>query len=167
MENTSYQNRLRAIGVQLDREHQGKLTLLEVPGGFIVRVVRGRSSGQILEFTLDDFPALLDESQQSRGGPTKTPDPSPLFPTGYQDGLRAVGYLLDQAEARSVLIVELSNHLLIAARRIVRSSRTGAFEPFEHYFSPEEMTQLLDEAFKRRRAQPEQRSAFRRFIDGS
>ena len=56
------------------------------------------------------------------------------------DGLRAVGYLLDQAEARSVLIVELSNHLLIAARRIVRSSRTGAFEPFEHYFSPEEMT---------------------------
>lgn len=110
-----YQEYLRAIGRYIDYKIYRHILLIQTDHGFVLRVClnkQGTVEAIGLELTFIDLLNLISGYRESRG----SSDPAiatPLFPTGYEDFLRALGYELDQAGANSVQLVELSEGLLV------------------------------------------------------
>ena len=164
----SYQHRLRVIGRQLDLHGYRAANLLEVGGGFVVRALApGSRTPEALEFPDRDFPLLVAGAIAARGEGERGRSSSPLLPTGYEDFLRALGHRLDAQAAEAITVTDLDS--FVAVGGVARAEGWGhtTVEPLRALLYAEDITQLLDEAF-RRRATPEKKgSAFARLLGRS
>ncbi|MEZ4523126.1 MAG: hypothetical protein R3A46_16025 [Thermomicrobiales bacterium] len=152
----TYQNRLRVIGHHLDTNEYRDVAILEIDGGFIARATPRRGKrAQALEFPDTQFEQLMQGAVNYRGhGPTYD-NRSSVLPTGYEDFLRGLGFLLDNQSAIAVTICELDQHVLITGQEPSDNvAGHEAFRRFERYLSGDDIQQLLDDAFNRRTGRP-------------
>jgi hypothetical protein len=114
----TYQWLLRAIGAYLDEQPSCRISLAEVSDGFLVRLQRAlhKLEPQVEYFKRE---VLVEQLQQIFDQPKK---PSghvrhqgvwSAFPNGHQDFFRALGYELDEASARGILVDELEDGIVI------------------------------------------------------
>ncbi|MGH2409840.1 MAG: response regulator [Chloroflexota bacterium] len=162
----TYENRLRAIGRQLDIYGYKAINISEVAGGFLVRALpqTGRSA-EALEFPDRDAVEVLARAVDARGQGERSRRGAELLPTGYEDFLRALGHRLDAGSMEAITITELEP--LIAVGGIALLDQNGTFMPgpFYELLQIEQIKYILDEAFGRRASQrSSQRSAFERLM---
>lgn len=148
----TYQNRLRVIGHHLDTEQYRDAAIFEIEGGFIVRATpRHSKRAQALEFPDSQFEQAMHVAINHRGHGPKYDNHSSVLPTGYQDFLRGLGFLLDNQNTIGITICELDSHVLVAGHEPSNSvSGHNAFRPFERYLTYDDIQRLLDDAFHRR-----------------
>jgi hypothetical protein len=114
----SYQELFRALGAILDQDNTGRISIVEVEDGFLLRRQRYRHT--LTETALSHLSreTLRLHAEQlrldvrgrwvrQRSGLWNR------FPFSHQDFFRALGHELDQAGARHVVIDELSEGLLV------------------------------------------------------
>lgn len=115
-ENT-YQWLLRALGAYLDEEPSCRISLAEVSDGFLVRLQRAlhKLDPQVEHFKRDTLQEQLVRLQRERKHSTRARHQGvwSSFPNGHQDFFRALGYELDQAQARGILIDELEDGVVV------------------------------------------------------
>jgi DNA-binding NarL/FixJ family response regulator len=152
----TYQNRLRAIGRQLDIYGFHSITVLEIDGGFIVRANRERSRrSQALEFPDRDFPRIVASAIEDEGmNEKKSFQQSNLIPTGYEDVLRALGHRLDKISANSIVITELEEMIVASGRGNDERSAVPGLVPFNYLLERDDIELMLNEAFHRRGQAP-------------
>jgi DNA-binding NarL/FixJ family response regulator len=153
----TYQNRLRAIGRQLDMYGFYTVSIIEVKGGFLVRAQKQRSRlPQTFEFLNRDFPRLVASAiHDDLTGDDKPFHQSELTPTGYEDLLRAIGYKLDQMSAEAIVLTELEEMFVVAGRGNNEKNAVPELLAFNLFLKPEEIETMLNAAFRRRgREQP-------------
>lgn len=149
----SYQNKLRLVGVNLDRNNMRRAKILEVPGGLLVRAARSDNvTEELLEFPDESFERFFADAINQRGGGKGTPlrIKSELIPTSYSDVLRAVGFYLDGWMTRSIIISEGSEGIYVSGLRLLETSVQSRYSPFDELFTPETIDSLLTEAYERR-----------------
>lgn len=147
----TYQNRLRIIGRQLDLGGYRSVNLLEIAGGFLVRVMRpGQRAPEALEFTHDDFPSLYSATIGARGKGPRFGSRHPMLPTGYEDFMRALGYGLDERHAEAIAITELDSMIAVNGVAPVETYHETTMAPFQILLRPDDVVSLLDQAFRRR-----------------
>ncbi|MGI8967534.1 MAG: hypothetical protein ACR2GA_00310 [Chloroflexota bacterium] len=147
----TYQNRLRVIGRQLDLAGYRSVNLLEIAGGFLVRVMQpGERVSEALEFPHTDFPDLLTAALAARGEGVRRRKNHPLVQTGYEDFLRALGYRLDEQYAEAITITELDGFVAVNGVAPANGYHETTIQPFQTLLRPDDVAQLLDEAFRRR-----------------
>jgi CheY-like chemotaxis protein len=157
----TYQNRLRVIGREMDLGEFRSVGIWEVGGGFLVRGTRsGRRAAEALEFLDRDFPQLI--AVTNRGDGERRQRPGGLLPTGYEDLLRAIGRKLDEHVAESVGFAELSHALLVWGLSAYEGAAHTAPVPFEWLMTADDITLLLDEAYRLRTATPSPPGLLRR-----
>lgn len=153
---SSYQWLLRALGTYLDEEPSCRITVAEVPGGFMVRLQRAlhKPEPEVLKFDRDTLRQHLEQIQQRRkpSGPKHHQGVWAAFPNGHADFFRALGYELDQERAHSVLIDELEDGVVVSY-----SIPDGeGWRKKMVTLSVEHIEQILNEAFNRRKQGQEQ-----------
>lgn len=147
----TYQNRLRAIGRQLDLYQYQSINLMEVGGGMLVRAtMRGSRTPEALEFLDEDFAALLRGGFAARGEGERPRGQSKLLPTGYEDFLRALGYRLDQSMAEAVSVTELDAFIAVGGVARIDASGHTTVGPMHWLLYTDDIAFLLDEAYRRR-----------------
>lgn len=147
----TYQNRLRVIGRQLDLYGYRSVTILEVAGGFLVRgAAGGARAPEALEFLDQDFPQLLQGAIGARGDGEHTRSTSSLLPTGYEDFLRALGHRLDTQFSEAVSISELDSFVAVGGVARTDGFNRTSLSPLQWLLRNDDITYLLDEAFRRR-----------------
>jgi DNA-binding NarL/FixJ family response regulator len=158
----TYQNRLRVIGRQLDLYGYRGATILEVAGGFLVRgAAAGSRTPEALEFLDRDFPQLLRAAYDARGEGERQRSTSALLPTGYEDFLRALGQRFDDRFAEAVTVTELDSFVAVGGVAKVDATGQTGFAPLQWLMRADDITYLLNEAFRRRAPVPEsKRGAF-------
>jgi Bacterial Ig domain len=114
----TYQSMLRALGAYLDEEPSCRITLAELPDGFLIRVRRALHSldPQVLHFTRTTLDEQLNQfARLKRSAGPRVPSQGvwSRFPNGHQDFLRALGYELDQVSAQSIFIDELEDGFIV------------------------------------------------------
>jgi hypothetical protein len=112
----SYQRLLRAIGAYLDHEPIGRFRLIEMPDGFTVITERGTAKPQLqdLHFERATLAEQADQLVRGRnvfGGRHRYE--WPLCRAGHEDFLRALGFELDDSEARAVSLDELEDGVVV------------------------------------------------------
>ena len=93
------QDGLRAAGHFLDSNDRRLTSLLVVADGIVLTLMPRdlRGVDEALLLTHDDLRALWEQSRRARaatpvpGSDLQTRTPDPIFPTGYEDFLRALG----------------------------------------------------------------------------
>ena len=75
---------------------------------------------------------------------------STLLPTGYEDFLRAVGHRLDLRQAAAITVAELDGLVAVGGVGRLDGAARGEVAPFQDLLRPEDVADLLDEAFRRR-----------------
>lgn len=90
------QDGLRAAGFYLDRSGRRLVSLLVVADGIVLSLLSHdlRLADEGVLLTHDDLRDLFTQARAARGMAGSTPPPrriDPLFPTGYEDFLRALG----------------------------------------------------------------------------
>ena len=89
------QDGLRAAGHFLDTNDRRLTSLLVVADGIVLTLMPRdlRGVDEALLLTQDDLRALWDQACGARAGGSElqTHTPDPIFPTGYEDFLRALG----------------------------------------------------------------------------
>lgn len=148
----SYQNMLRAIGRHLDTQGYRSITILEVEGGFVLRVLNQEdpTSPQAIELPHGDVQGLVLRNFTARGGKDDTVARPPLCPTGYEDFLRALGYELDRNSARSISVQELADGFAVAYVQLQQGRDSYLWESRSVVMQSAQIYALLNEAFKRR-----------------
>jgi hypothetical protein len=112
---------LRALGTFLDTRPSCRITLAEVPEGFLVRLQHGLDELEpdIMTFSHNALEDQLDLLYQ-RHRPVLHARHRGVwasFPSGHSDFFRALGHELDQSGARDILIDELEDGLMVTYRR--------------------------------------------------
>lgn len=147
----TYQNRLRAIGRQLDLSLYQSMNLMEVGGGILVRgTPRGSRVPEALEFPDKDFTGMFRGGFAARGEQQRERVKTPLLPTGYEDFLRALGYRLDTSFAEAVSIVELDSFVAVGGVAKIDAAGHTAVAPLQWLLYAEDIIFMLDEAYLRR-----------------
>lgn len=149
----TYQEKLRLIGLHLDRENMRRMTIIEVPGGVLVRAVgRDGITEELLEFPDDAFETHYEEAirQRDQSHVEHLRIKSELIPTSYSDVLRAIGAWLDQALARSIVVSEGAGGIYVTGLMLQETSVQSRYAPFDEFFSPDGVDLLLTEAHARR-----------------
>lgn len=113
----TYQWLFRALGAYLDGEPSSRITLAETPAGFVVRfqalsTVADPLVVQLHRDTLVDQIHALPRGAKS-AAKTRHQGIWWNFPNGHQDFFRALGFELDEAQARNVLLDELEDQLIL------------------------------------------------------
>jgi hypothetical protein len=115
-ENT-YQWLLRALGAYLDEEPSCRISLAEVSDGFLVRLQRAlhKLDPQVEHFQRNTLQEQLQRLRSERKHTVRARHQGvwSSFPNGHQDFFRALGYELDQAQARGILIDELEDGVVV------------------------------------------------------
>jgi hypothetical protein len=115
-ENT-YQWLLRALGAYLDEEPSCRISLAEVSDGFLVRLQRAlhKLDPQVEHFKRDTLQEQITRLRNERKHSVRARHQGvwSSFPNGHQDFFRALGYELDQAQARGILIDELEDGVVV------------------------------------------------------
>jgi CheY-like chemotaxis protein len=161
----TYENRLRAIGRQLDLYHYKAINLSEVGGGFLVRALPhdGRAA-EALEFLDRDAAHVLSHAVTARGEGERPRPSDVLLPTGYEDFLRALGHHLDSGSMQAITVTELEPLIAVGGIAPLENSNDTTFAPFYELLQSDHIKYLLDEAFRRR---TNQRSTLGRLLGGS
>jgi len=115
-DHATYQRLLRALGAHLDQAGASRFCTIELPDEFLVVLHGGSTKPQPQEVHLS-MAALAEQARQLARG-RKLFGSSynkgwKLASTGHQDLLRALGYELDRADARYILIDELEDGLMV------------------------------------------------------
>ena len=148
---STYQNRLRVIGRQLDVYGYRGINLLQVAGGFLVRALGPEQrTPEALEFPDRDFPVLLAGAFAARGENTRSRTRSPLLETGYEDFLRALGFWLDERAAEAITVTELDQFIAVGGIGKVDGGAQTMLEPFQRLWRTDDIACLLAEARSRR-----------------
>ncbi len=147
----TYENRLRAVGRQLDLYGYSAINLSEVAGGFLVRALpRGGRIAEALEFLDRDAAQVLSQAVAARGEGGRTPPTAVLLPTGYEDFLRALGQYLDVGNAHTITITELEPMVAVGGLSPLNQGEYTGLVPFYELLQADQIKKLLDEAFRRR-----------------
>lgn len=114
----TYQWLLRALGAYLDEEPSCRISLAEVPDGFIVRLQRAlhKLEPEYEHFKRETLVEQVHElftRKRPSGARTRHQGIWASFPNGHQDFFRALGYELDDSHASNILIDELEDGLVI------------------------------------------------------
>lgn len=112
----SYQHALRTIGILLDQEQPRRFTLIEVTGGFTLVTQQGENSPALQEihFTAAEIQTLGQQYLRGRRVMgNKYSGSWRLVQSGRQDFLRALGFELDDSQARSLTLDELDDGMLV------------------------------------------------------
>jgi hypothetical protein len=139
------QDGLRAAGRYLDA-HACRLGSLSLSGYSIVLTLAPsdvHDAGPALVLTHEDLRGYAARDRAARGDGAAFSSPDPLFPTGYEDFLRALGALAEQCGWTCLRLVHLENTLLLhygtSPGREERRLDAGA------------ILQILNAAFRQRR----------------
>jgi hypothetical protein len=149
----SYQWMLRALGAFLDEEPSCRLSLSEVPDGFLVRMQRAlhKLDPKVMHFkreTLVEQLAHLMQQRPSAASRARHQGIWAHFPNGHQDFLRALGFELDQASAHGILIDELEDGIVLTYN--YPDPETGAWRKRLVVLGLAEIEEILNAAFERR-----------------
>jgi hypothetical protein len=113
-----YQLTLRAIGAWLDDRKPVYFTIFETPDGFsVVATASGiPPSPEEAHFPFGSLAQQHDQLRQDRGKMNEFPDDvaTPLFATGRQDFLHALGFELDDAGAEAVVVDQLDDSVVLS-----------------------------------------------------
>lgn len=146
-----YESHLRLVGRHLDLNDLRDLVLFETEGGFIVRAFDPRQKSlEALEFPFASATDLHAKAQSSRGRGERVQSAGPLFPTGYEDMLRALGAELDIKVSSDIVILEMESRLVVKGLEYRDSYHDSSYGDFEHEMQPGDVQQMLDNAFRRR-----------------
>ena len=155
----TYQNKLRAIGRQLDLYNHQSINLMEVGGGILVRASSaGSRSPEALEFVDADFPHLLRGAIAARGEGERPRSQTKLLPTGYEDFLRALGNRLDKLMAAAVTITELDEFFAVGGVGSIDRHGQPGIGPIQMLLYADDITFMLDEAYRMRAPEPQAKS---------
>lgn len=147
----SYQSVLRSIGSYLDEEPSCRISVVEVPDGFLVRMQRSlhKLEPHVEYFKRDTLAQHVDQftrTNQTVGTRQYHQGVWSHFPNGHQDFMRALGYELDDAKARHIVLDELEEGV-----NLTYTAPSGAgWETRVHFLSIDDVETILNEAFNRR-----------------
>ena len=155
--NPTYQNRLRVIGRQIDLNRYRMVSIFEVDGGFLVRALRehGRHA-DALEFPDRDFLHWITEAYRNRGVGERGDSLSALLPSGYEDFLRAIGAALDRHKAEAIALAEFSSVIVVGGSVKVDNSTQTTVGNLQWILQKDDILQILDEGYRRRRKEQNQ-----------
>ncbi len=149
--NFRYESHLRLIGRHLDLNDLRDLVLFETEGGFIVRALdRRQKTLEALEFPFAAATDLHASAQTSRGRGERVQHVGPLYPTGYEDMLRALGADLDIKVSSDIVILEMEKRLIVKGLEHRDSYHDSAYGDFEMELLAGDVQQMLDNAFRGR-----------------
>lgn len=151
----SYEWLLRALGSFLDSSPTCRISLAELPDGFLVRLLHGLDElePEVMTFDRNALHDQLDRLFQ-RHKPVFHASHRGVwasFPSGHSDFFRALGHELDRSGARDILIDELEDGLIVTYVREGdgrRSKRALAL-------APPDIERILNHAFERRASAPD------------
>ena len=114
----TYQWLLRALGAYLDEAPSCRISLAEVPDGFIVRLQRTlhKLEPHVEHFKRETLVQQLEGLFSKGASASQRPRHQGVwsaFPNGHQDFFRALGYELDQSAAKNILVDELEDGIVI------------------------------------------------------
>lgn len=146
---------LRAVGAFLDEEPSCRITMAEVPDGFIVRLQRAlhKLEPQIHHFKRETLLEQLDQLMRQRKAMGTRPHHQGVwsyFPNGHQDFLRALGYELDESKARGVLIDELEDGIIVTYR--YPEAEGSTWRKRVVVLGMKDIEEILNTAFDRRKS---------------
>lgn len=149
----SYELVLRALGAYLDQEQSDHITLVEVPGGFLLRKQRSLNTTTetvVQHVTLEALRKLLEhlEHERPRSRRVRHPGLWASFPQGHQDFFRALGHELDALSARSIAIDEADDTLAVTYQR--PGDNGHAYRKCITILQREQIEQIVNAAFERR-----------------
>lgn len=149
----SYQWMLRSLGAFLDQEPSCRLSLAEVPDGFVVRMQRAlhKLEPVVLHFNRDTLTEQLEQLMGQRKRAAVTAHHQGVwshFPNGHQDFLRALGYELDQSHAEGILIDELEDS--VAVTYAYPDAEDARWRKRIIVLSLTDIEEILNAAFERR-----------------
>lgn len=161
----TYQNRLRVIGRHIDLYGYRSLNLLEVGGGFLVRVLQtGGRTPEALEFADRDFPQLVATAIAARGEPSRPRRISTLIPHRYEDLLRVLGHRLDGQLAEAITIAEFDSFVVVGGIAMVDGLEATSLAPFQAFLKGDDLNALLGSAIRRRSLPTPARSTMDRLL---
>lgn len=152
----TYQWLLRSLGAYLDEEPSCRITLAEVSDGFLVRLQRSlhKLDPQVEHFKRE---TLVEQMRRLAERPSITHARHQgvwaKFPNGHQDFFRALGYELDEASARGILIDELDDGLVLTYT-FPDKENGSAWKKRMLVLGVEEIESILNAAFDRRGKPP-------------
>jgi hypothetical protein len=149
----TYQNELRAIGRHCDDNSFRTICICEVTDGFILRAfhdIADPASVDAIEIPDSDLQNLILKNFTAQSAPSSK-SRSPLCPTGYEDFFRALGYELEENQAKAVTVQEMDDAFAITYHQLQPTSEEGyIWEPKSLLLKGGHVQELLDEAFRRR-----------------
>ncbi|GAC1327896.1 MAG: hypothetical protein NVS2B16_23390 [Chloroflexota bacterium] len=150
----TYQWLLRALGAYLDEEPSCRISLTEMPDGFLVRLQRAlhKLEPEVLHFKRERLKEELDRLTRERKAKRSASRHQGVwshFPNGHQDFFRALGFELDEAGAHNIFIDELEDGFVItyACPEVPGST---AWTKKMVVLGLEEIEAILNAAFERR-----------------
>lgn len=149
----TYQWMLRALGAFLDEEPSCRISVAEVPDGFLVRMQRAlhKLEPKVLHFkreTLFEQLEILTQQHKPQTSRARHQGVWSHFPNGHQDFLRALGYELDEASAHGILVDELEDGIVLTYSYPDRE--TGQWRKRLVMLGVSEIEEILNSAFERR-----------------
>jgi hypothetical protein len=153
---------LRALGAFLDDEPSCRISLAEGPDGFLVRLQGAlhKLEPKVLHIDQHALVEQLERLLQRRkpaGTRARHQGIWAHFPNGHQDFLRALGYELDQAAARSILIDELEDGIVVSYNS--PAPEAGAWRRRMVILDLPQIEEVLNAAFARRRERSDVRTS--------
>ncbi|MGH2448685.1 MAG: hypothetical protein ACRDFS_08815 [Chloroflexota bacterium] len=149
----TYQWLLRALGAYLDEQSSCRISLVEVPEGFVVRLQRNFHQLEPLNYLLrrEDLRERLEQLPRSKGPkmPIRHQGIWSRFPSGHQDCFRALGFELDDTGARRILLDELEDQLVLSYQTR-DEEREGGWRKQMLVLSEQDVETVLNAAFARR-----------------
>jgi hypothetical protein len=147
----TYQNRLRVLGRFIDEHRLHSITLIEIPGGFVLRGMRDSDPWPVLiEFGDRKIAKVLRKALDLRGSAPIHRETRDLIPTGYEDVLRALGFELDQRIAENIVIAELPSILVVSGFEPILGYGESSYQPFSDPLGPEDTIEIVRRAVARR-----------------
>jgi hypothetical protein len=149
-----YERALRVIGKHLDVEPAYHASVLEVPEGFTVRSqpVRHRTQDRIAQFDWSRLASLAVLHSAARQLSPRRQVHSGMwrhFPSGHEDFFRALGFTLDQEQARNISIDELPDGVCVSYMKPA-GHEALFFEKCHRLYGPDEVDAMLRDAQRRR-----------------
>lgn len=156
----TYQWMLRALGAFLDEQPSCRISIAEVPDGFLVRSQRTlhKLEPVVLHFRQDRLTEQLHRLMLEKRHPQPQAHHQGVwshFPNGHQDFLRALGYELDDAGASGILVDEIEDGVVVTYSYL--DSTDGQWHKRIVVLGIPEIEEILNAAFERRKktaAQP-------------
>jgi hypothetical protein len=160
----TYQQLFRAVGAYLDRMPSCRITLAELSDGFLIRLHHRlhASETQTMHLQRGTLGQLIAHLETLAGDLARETVPAhkpqglwAMLPNAHQDVFRALGYELDEAGARNVLIDELEEGMLLIYT-YPESHEEASWSKRVVVLGLDELETILNTAFERRRREEPQ-----------